>query len=40
MIDDRSISEMGPKLLSEAEGMTNDLVDWRRAFHQFPELGL
>ncbi|MDR1483020.1 MAG: amidohydrolase [Synergistaceae bacterium] len=24
----------------EAEGMANDLVDWRRAFHQFPELGL
>ena len=32
--------EIGEKLLSEAEGMTNDLVEWRRAFHQFPELGL
>jgi amidohydrolase len=40
VFDPSSISEIGAKLLSEAEGMANDLVDWRRAFHQFPELGL
>lgn len=34
------ITELGVKLLSQAEGMADDLVDWRRAFHQFPELGL
>ena len=32
--------EMGEKLLAEAERMTPDLVEWRRFFHQFPELGL
>ncbi|MDR1472081.1 MAG: amidohydrolase [Synergistaceae bacterium] len=32
--------EIGMKLLSEAEGMSNDIVEWRRAFHQFPEIGL
>ena len=40
MFDKGSISEIGGRLLSEAEEMANDLVDWRRAFHQFPELGL
>lgn len=38
--DMSDITELGVKLLSQAEGMTNDLVEWRRAFHQFPELGL
>lgn len=32
--------ELGIKLLAHAEGMTADLVDWRRSLHQFPELGL
>ncbi|MDR3332164.1 MAG: amidohydrolase [Synergistaceae bacterium] len=40
MSDLRSAQETGAKLLYEAEGMANDLVDWRRAFHQFPELSL
>jgi amidohydrolase len=31
---------IGAKLLSEAEGMANDLAEWRRYFHQFPELGM
>jgi amidohydrolase len=39
-IDPGAITDIGIKLLSEAEGMTDDLVEWRRAFHQFPELGL
>ncbi|MDR1886107.1 MAG: amidohydrolase [Synergistaceae bacterium] len=39
-MDMRSVHETGAKILSQAEGMANDLVDWRRAFHQFPELGL
>lgn len=33
-------AELGIKLIAEAEGMTSDLVDWRRGLHQFPELGL
>jgi amidohydrolase len=33
-------ANIGVKLLSGAEGMVDDLVEWRRAFHQFPELGL
>ena len=32
--------EMGGKLLTEAENMALDLAEWRRSFHQFPELGL
>jgi amidohydrolase len=39
-IDPGAITDIGIKLLSEAEGMADDLVEWRRAFHQFPELGL
>lgn len=39
-MDLESALEIGVKLLSEAEGMTDRLVEWRRAFHQFPELGL
>jgi amidohydrolase len=31
---------VGAKLLSEAEGIAGDLVEWRRYFHQFPELGM
>lgn len=33
-------AEVGVKLLSEAEGIAGELVDWRRAFHQFPEASL
>ncbi len=40
MFDPEVVGDEGVKLLAEAEGMTNELVDWRRAFHQFPELGL
>jgi len=32
--------EAGEKLLTEAEHIAPDLVEWRRSFHQFPELGL
>ena len=32
--------ETGLKLLAEAERITPALVEWRRSFHQFPELGL
>ncbi|MDR1508851.1 MAG: amidohydrolase [Synergistaceae bacterium] len=31
---------IGAKMLSEAEGIAGDLVEWRRYFHQFPELGM
>ena len=40
MFDLTSACEIGVKLLSEAEGMMSELVEWRRGFHQFPELGL
>ena len=40
MFDLTTACEIGVKLLSEAEGMTSELVEWRRGFHQFPELGL
>ncbi len=36
----QDVTELGVKLIAEAEGMTSDLVDWRRSLHQFPELGL
>ena len=29
---------LGPELLAEAEAMGDDLIAWRREFHQFPEL--
>ena len=32
--------DLGVRLLSEAEGMTDEIVDCRRRFHQFPELSL
>ncbi|MDR3322001.1 MAG: amidohydrolase [Synergistaceae bacterium] len=41
MLSDLSAAvAVGVKLLSDAESRTDDLVEWRRAFHQFPELGL
>ncbi|MDR3076336.1 MAG: amidohydrolase, partial [Synergistaceae bacterium] len=33
-------SETGARLISEAERIAMDIVEWRRSFHQFPELGL
>lgn len=36
----QNVEELGVKLIAEGEGMTSDLVDWRRSLHQFPELGL
>ena len=29
---------LGPELLAEAEARADDLIAWRREFHQFPEL--
>ena len=29
---------LGPQLLKEAERFSSDLIDWRRDFHQFPEV--
>ncbi|MCL2684383.1 MAG: amidohydrolase, partial [Synergistaceae bacterium] len=40
MPDMTKAREMGEKLLTEAERIAPDLVEWRRNFHQFPELGL
>jgi len=40
MEQEKDITELGVKLIAEAEGMTGDIVDWRRSLHQFPELGL
>lgn len=33
-------ARLGERLLSEAEDMTGILIDWRRSFHQFPEVGM
>ncbi|MEG1642405.1 MAG: M20 family metallopeptidase [Synergistaceae bacterium] len=30
-------TNLGPHLLSEAESFNNDIIEWRRDFHQFPE---
>jgi amidohydrolase len=38
--DTETIVRAGSKFLSEAEGIAGDLVEWRRSFHQFPELGM
>jgi amidohydrolase len=39
-IDLSAAACVGAKLLSDAEEIANDLAEWRRTFHQFPELGL
>ncbi|MDR3279133.1 MAG: amidohydrolase [Synergistaceae bacterium] len=39
-LDFETASQTGIKLLAEAEGIARDLVEWRRSFHQFPELGM
>ncbi|MDR1651345.1 MAG: amidohydrolase, partial [Synergistaceae bacterium] len=39
-IDLMSSTQVGERLLSGAKGMAGDLVEWRRNFHQFPELGM
>ena len=38
--DPDTLSKTGSKLLSEAEGIASDLAEWRRNFHQFPELAM
>ena len=40
LLDMKKAREIGEKLLAEAEGAAPELVEWRRSFHQFPELGL
>lgn len=32
------LSSLGASLLAEAERISGDMQDWRRDFHQFPEL--
>lgn len=36
--DMRTLYEIGSQLLEEADAMKDDLVEWRRTFHQFPEV--
>jgi hypothetical protein len=38
--DAAQANQIGVKLLAEAERIALDVVEWRRSFHQFPELGL
>ncbi|MCL2684030.1 MAG: M20 family metallopeptidase [Synergistaceae bacterium] len=40
LTDMKKAREMGEKLLGEAERIAPELVEWRRNFHQFPEMGL
>ncbi|GHV32253.1 amidohydrolase [Synergistales bacterium] len=35
-----SAADIGVKLLASADKMSQDIVSWRRSFHQFPEIGL
>lgn len=39
-LDAESLSEACEHFLTEAEDMQETLIEWRRAFHQFPELGM
>lgn len=39
-LDTNALTEVGERLLTEAEAIEHKLVDWRRTFHQFPELGM
>ncbi|MDR1966547.1 MAG: amidohydrolase [Synergistaceae bacterium] len=39
-LDFEASAQTGAKLLAEAEGIALDLVEWRRSFHQFPEIGM
>lgn len=38
MSDNSDLSAFGAVLLTEAEGISEEMQDWRRDFHQFPEL--
>jgi amidohydrolase len=38
--DAAQANETGVRLLAEAEQLALDIAEWRRSFHQFPELGL
>ncbi len=38
MSDNSELSALGAQLLSEAEHISDEMQDWRRDFHQFPEL--
>lgn len=38
MAEDVAASSLGAQLLAEAEDIYSDIQDWRRDFHQFPEL--
>jgi len=38
MNDNSELSALGAQLLAEAEKITLDMQEWRRDFHQFPEL--
>ncbi|MCR5335408.1 MAG: M20/M25/M40 family metallo-hydrolase, partial [Synergistes sp.] len=36
----QQLSSLGASVLSDAENISNDMQEWRRDFHQFPELAL
>ncbi len=38
MSDNLGLSALGAQLLAEAESISEEMQDWRRDFHQFPEL--
>ncbi len=38
MSDNSGLSALGAQLLTEAESLSAEMQDWRRDFHQFPEL--
>ena len=38
MSDNSGLSALGAQLLAEAENISEEMRDWRRDFHQFPEL--
>ncbi|MGE4445076.1 MAG: M20 family metallopeptidase [Synergistaceae bacterium] len=38
MSDNSRLSALGAQLLTEAENISEEMRDWRRDFHQFPEL--
>ena len=38
MSENSDLSAFGAVLLTEAEGISEEMQDWRRDFHQFPEL--
>ena len=38
MPENSKLSALGARLLSDAENISEEMQDWRRDFHQFPEL--